>query len=144
MFQSFDDASDTGATGERLARLRERLAALGLDGWLVPRADEYQGEYVAPGSERLRWLTGFTGSAGLAIILKSRAAVFADGRYTIQLAEQIDPDRCSRPATSSTIPRQMARGDASRAVRSSVTTPGSSPPNRRRASRRPAARPARS
>jgi Xaa-Pro aminopeptidase len=92
MFQSFDDASETHASGERLARLRERLAALGLDGWLVPRADEYQGEYVAPGSERLRWLTGFTGSAGLAIVLTSRAAVFADGRYTIQLAEQIDAD----------------------------------------------------
>jgi Xaa-Pro aminopeptidase len=91
MFQSFDEASEAHASGERLARLRERLAALGLDGWLVPRADEYQGEYVAPGSERLRWLTGFTGSAGLAIVLKSRAAVFADGRYTIQLAEQIDP-----------------------------------------------------
>ena len=90
MFQSFEDVSDGAASGERLARVRERVASLGLDGWLVPRADEYQGEYVAPGAERLRWLTGFSGSAGLAIILKDRAAVFADGRYTIQLAEQID------------------------------------------------------
>jgi len=90
MFQSFEDASEGRASAERLARVREGLASLGLDGWLVPRADEYQGEYVAPGAERLRWLTGFSGSAGLAIVLKDRAAVFADGRYTIQLAEQID------------------------------------------------------
>ncbi|MFW6077096.1 MAG: aminopeptidase P family N-terminal domain-containing protein, partial [Hyphomicrobiales bacterium] len=83
MFQSFDEAGEGHASGERVARLRERLAALGLDGWIVPRADEYQGEYVAPGAERLRWLNGFTGSAGLAIVLKTRAAVFADGRYTI-------------------------------------------------------------
>jgi Xaa-Pro aminopeptidase len=91
MFQSFDEASEGHASGVRLERLREELAALGLDGWIVPRADEFQGEYVAPGAERLRWLTGFTGSAGLAIVLKHRAAVFVDGRYTIQLAEQIDP-----------------------------------------------------
>jgi len=90
MFQSFEDASDGRASGKRLERVRERLAAVALDGWLVPRADEFQGEYVAPGAERLRWLTGFSGSAGLAIVLKDRAAVFADGRYTIQLAEQID------------------------------------------------------
>jgi Xaa-Pro aminopeptidase len=90
MFQSFDEVSEGQASGARLERVRERLAALGLDGWLVPRADEFQGEYVAPGAERLRWLTGFSGSAGLAIVLKDRAAVFADGRYTIQLAEQVD------------------------------------------------------
>jgi Xaa-Pro aminopeptidase len=91
MFQSFDEVSEGHASRVRLEQVRENLAALGLDGWLVPRADEYQGEYVAPGAERLRWLTGFTGSAGFAIVLKERAAVFADGRYTIQLAEQIDP-----------------------------------------------------
>jgi Xaa-Pro aminopeptidase len=91
MFQSFDDASEGHASAARLERVRERLAELGLEGWLVPRADEFQGEYVAPGAERLRWLTGFTGSAGLAIVLKHRAAAFADGRYTIQLAEQVDP-----------------------------------------------------
>ena len=90
MFQSFEDAGATGATHPRLAALRERLAALGLGGFLVPRADEFQGEYVAPGAERLRWLTGFSGSAGLAIVLPARAAVFADGRYTIQLAAEID------------------------------------------------------
>src|SRR5580693_6334814 len=75
---------------ERLARLREELASRGLDGFIVPRADEHQGEYVPPRGQRLAWLTGFTGSAGLAIILRDRAALFVDGRYTLQAAAQID------------------------------------------------------
>ena len=62
----------------------------GLDGFLVPRADEHQGEYVAPGSERLRWLTGFAGSAGVALILRERAHIFVDGRYTLQVRDQVD------------------------------------------------------
>ena len=91
MFQIFDESSQAHGSPDRLEQLRKSLAAQGLDGWIVPRADEFQGEYVAPGAERLRWLTGFSGSAGLAIVLKDRAAVFADGRYTIQLSEQVDP-----------------------------------------------------
>src|SRR5580692_11605435 len=75
---------------ERLARLREELASRGLDAFIVPRADEHQGEYVPPRGQRLAWLTGFTGSAGLAIILRDRAALFVDGRYTLQAAAQID------------------------------------------------------
>jgi len=67
------------------------MAAQGLDGFIVPRADEHLGEYVPPNAERLAWLTGFTGSAGLAAILPDRAAVFTDGRYTLQLAAQTDP-----------------------------------------------------
>ena len=90
MFQDFEDHSDKGATGERLAALRTKLAAFGFDGFLVPRADEHQGEYVPPSAERLAWLTGFTGSAGLAIVLKDEAALFVDGRYTLQAAEQVD------------------------------------------------------
>src|SRR5437773_1761102 len=74
----------------RLARLREVLAARRLDGFIVPRADEYQGEYVPPAGQRLAWLTGFTGSAGLAIVLRDRAALFVDGRYTLQAAAQVD------------------------------------------------------
>ena len=76
---------------ERLAAVRRILDCQSLDGFLVPRADEHLGEYVPPGAERLAWLTGFTGSAGLAIVLRDRAAVFADGRYSLQLAEQADP-----------------------------------------------------
>ena len=73
-----------------LHRLREHLAGAGLDGLIVPRADEHLGEYVPPGAERLAWLTGFTGSAGLAAVLPDRAAVFTDGRYVLQLAAQTD------------------------------------------------------
>ena len=77
---------------ERLARLRTGLAARHLDGFIVPRADEHQGEYVPPRGQRLAWLTGFTGSAGLAIVLRDRAALFVDGRYTLQAAAQVDTD----------------------------------------------------
>jgi Xaa-Pro aminopeptidase len=76
--------------GARLRRLREELAAQGLDGFIVPRADEHQGEYVPPRGQRLAWLTGFTGSAGVAIVLRDRAALFVDGRYTLQAAAQVD------------------------------------------------------
>ena len=74
-----------------LTALRAHLAAAGLDGFIIPRADEYLGEYVPPSAERLAWLTGFTGSAGLAIVLAGEAAVFSDGRYTLQLAQETDP-----------------------------------------------------
>jgi Xaa-Pro aminopeptidase len=74
----------------RLIALRSVLAAQDLDGFVVPRADEHLGEYVPPAAERLAWLTGFTGSAGLAIVLAERAAVFSDGRYTLQLEQQTD------------------------------------------------------
>src|SRR5271168_4542344 len=75
---------------ERVARLRRELTARGLDGFVVPRSDEHQGEYVPPRGQRLAWLTGFTGSAGLAVVLRDRAALFVDGRYTLQAASQVD------------------------------------------------------
>src|SRR5271156_5403050 len=75
---------------ERLTALRRELAKRGLDGFIVPRADEHLGEYVPAAAERLAWLTGFTGSAGLAVVLAERAAVFTDGRYVLQLAAQTD------------------------------------------------------
>jgi Xaa-Pro aminopeptidase len=74
----------------RLDLLRRELVARGLDGFIVPRADEHQGEYVPPRGQRLAWLTGFTGSAGLAVVLRDRAAIFVDGRYTLQAAAQVD------------------------------------------------------
>ncbi|HEV8014262.1 MAG TPA: aminopeptidase P family protein [Stellaceae bacterium] len=77
-------------TAERLSRLRRELARCGVDGFLVPRTDEYQGEYVPESAQRLAWLTGFTGSAGLAIVLREKAAIFVDGRYTLQAAAQVD------------------------------------------------------
>src|SRR5579883_1640187 len=75
---------------ERLARLRAELARRGLAGFIVPRGDEHQGEYVPPRAERLAWLTGFTGSAGVAVVLAERAAVFVDGRYTLQVRNQTE------------------------------------------------------
>lgn len=73
----------------RLATLRARLTRMDLDGFVVPRADEHQGEYVPPRAQRLAWLTGFTGSAGLAVVTADRAAMFVDGRYTIQVRAEV-------------------------------------------------------
>jgi Xaa-Pro aminopeptidase len=78
------------AFADRLRALRAQLEHLGLQGFIVPRADEHLGEYVPDSAERLAWLTGFTGSAGLAAILPDRAAVFSDGRYVLQLSAQTD------------------------------------------------------
>jgi Xaa-Pro aminopeptidase len=74
----------------RLARLRAELARRGVEGFLVPRADEHQNEYVPRRAERLAWLTGFTGSAGLAVVLPAAAAIFVDGRYTLQAQAEVD------------------------------------------------------
>lgn len=74
----------------RLAALRARFDAIGVDGLLVPRADAFLGEYVPASAERLAWLTGFTGSAGLALVLKDRAFLFIDGRYTTQARQEVD------------------------------------------------------
>jgi Xaa-Pro aminopeptidase len=90
MLQSFDDVSDPSVGPPRVAAMRELLAAERLDGVIVPRADEFQGEYVPRCAERLAWITGFTGSAGTAVVLKEKAALFVDGRYTVQAAEQTD------------------------------------------------------
>lgn len=90
MFQSFDSAGDPSVGKPRVALLRQWLSDNGLDGFIVPRADEHQGEYVAARSERLKWLTGFSGSAGVAIVLADSAYVFVDGRYTLQVRDQVD------------------------------------------------------
>ncbi|MGF7004846.1 aminopeptidase P family protein [Aminobacter sp. BE322] len=92
MFQSFESAGNPSVGKPRVALLRRWLSDNGLDGFIVPRADEHQGEYVAPRSERLKWLTGFSGSAGVAIVLAGSAFVFVDGRYTLQVRDQVDLD----------------------------------------------------
>ena len=89
-FQSFEDRGERSASAARLAALRAELKRRGLDGFIVPRADRYQNEYVPPCAERLAWLTGFTGSAGAAIVLNDRAAIFVDGRYLVQVREEVD------------------------------------------------------
>lgn len=89
MFQSFEEASQGEHGPARLARLRSEMAVEAIDGFIVPRADAYQGEYVADHDARLAWLTGFTGSAGFAAIICDQAGVFVDGRYRVQVRAQI-------------------------------------------------------
>ena len=89
-FQSFEDRTERAASGARVAALRTELARRGLSGFIVPRSDRHQNEYVPASEERLAWLTGFTGSAGAAIVLRERAVLFVDGRYTLQVREQVD------------------------------------------------------
>ena len=91
-FQTFDETSDRRESASRVAALREELARQGLDGFVVPRADRHQGEYVPANEERLAWLTGFPGSAGMAIVLKDKAAIFVDGRYVLAVVDQVDTD----------------------------------------------------
>ena len=90
LFQTFEEPEGGVALAARLSAFREELARRNLSGFVVPRADQQQNEYVPPSEERLAWLTGFTGSAGQAIVLPQAAAVFVDGRYTLQAAKQVD------------------------------------------------------
>ncbi len=90
MFQKFDSTATPEHGPARLAQLRVQMQEQGLAGFLVPRADAHQGEYVAPHDARLEWLTGFTGSAGFCIALLDVAGVFVDGRYRTQVKHQVD------------------------------------------------------
>jgi Xaa-Pro aminopeptidase len=90
-FQSFDEKTDPSRGKERVAALRAELAKRKLDGFIVPRTDQHQNEYVPASEERLAWLTGFAGSAGVAIVLADKASLFVDGRYTLEAKAQVDP-----------------------------------------------------
>ena len=89
-FQRFDNPAGGGDHAARLKALRAQMQALDLAAFIIPRADAHQGEYVADADARLAWLTGFTGSAGFAIITHDRAGVFIDGRYRVQVRGQVD------------------------------------------------------
>lgn len=90
MYQNFDNIGGPAHSAERVAQLRQQLASQGLTGFLLPRTDEYQNEYVPPNAEQLLWLTGFSGSWGIAAVLAEKAALFVDGRYTLQAQTQAD------------------------------------------------------
>ncbi|MBW8812357.1 MAG: aminopeptidase P family protein [Caulobacterales bacterium] len=90
MRQTFDETTDRSFGPRHVPLIREAMARQGLDGFLVPHEDEHQNEYLPAANDRLAWATGFTGSAGAAVILKDRAAVFVDGRYTLQVRDQVD------------------------------------------------------
>ncbi|MBO9708936.1 MAG: aminopeptidase P family protein [Caulobacter sp.] len=92
MRQTFDESTDPGFGPRHVPLIRAAMAAQGLDGFLVPHEDEHQNEYLPAANDRLAWASGFTGSAGAGVILKDRAAVFVDGRYTLQVREQVDQD----------------------------------------------------
>lgn len=90
MFQTYDDPGGPALGRKHLPRLRKALKAQGLDGFIVPHEDEWQNEYVPAAYDRLAWTTGFTGSAGAAVVLADEAAIFTDGRYTLQVRAQVD------------------------------------------------------
>ena len=101
-FQTFADDASSHDSALRLHALRASLTDQKLDGLLIPRADAHQNEYVPKSAERLAWLTGFTGSAGFAIVLATQASIFVDGRYVIQVRNEID-QRLFSPFDSATI-----------------------------------------
>src|SRR5499426_4631093 len=105
-FQTFDDRTERAASAPRVAALRTELAHRGLTGFIVPRADRQQNEYVPASEERLSWLTGFTGSAGAAVVLMERAALFVDGRYTLQARDQVDTSLFEIVSSAETPPDQ--------------------------------------
>ena len=117
MFQSFDSRAVSGRSAERVALLRERLSREGLDGYIVPHADEHQSEYLPASAERLAWLTGFTGSAGAAIMMAGEAAIFVDGRYTLQAASEIDHDVFETVDLTTIPPREWIGRNATRGSR---------------------------
>ncbi|WP_339913233.1 aminopeptidase P family protein [uncultured Brevundimonas sp.] len=90
MRQTFDETTDPSFGAKHLPLVRAKMAEQGLDGLLVPHEDEHQNEYLPPANDRLAWVSGFTGSAGAGVIMKDSAAVFADGRYTVQVKAQVD------------------------------------------------------
>jgi Xaa-Pro aminopeptidase len=90
MRQTFDESTDRSFGSRHVPLIRQAMAEQGLDGVLVPHEDEHQNEYLPAANDRLAWATGFTGSAGAAVILKDRAAIFVDGRYTLQVRDQVD------------------------------------------------------
>ena len=115
MFQIFESSPGPTHVAERLKALRAWMVKANIDAVLVPRADEHQGEYVPPSAERLKWLTGFTGSAGIAIAARKNAALFIDGRYTVQAKAETDTSAFDvvllpRPKLSDWISEHLTKG----------------------------------
>src|SRR6476661_5166485 len=111
-FQTFTESADPSQGRARVGLLRGELRKRGLQGFIIPRSDEHQNEYVPPCAERLAWLTGFAGSAGSAIVLRDAAAIFVDGRYTIQVREQVDVKIFTPVAIAQTTPEKWLEDNA--------------------------------
>ena len=99
---------------DRLKALREQLKAEKLDGFVVPLTDEHMSEYVGSYAQRLAWLTGFQGSAGSAVVLPEEAAIFVDGRYTLQVRQQVSADRVELPVGARDEHDRLAQGACAR------------------------------
>ena len=127
MFQTFESQSERGAAAERIKELRRLMAAAKLDAYLIPRADEYQGEYVPASAARLKWLTGFSGSAGIAIVTKKTAALFVDGRYTVQARAEVDSGLIEVSSCHARKHRRVARRAPAARGRPSASTPVCTP-----------------
>ena len=142
-FQSFEDAPEGAASAPRVAALRAELARRGLDRLHGAARRRHQNEYVPPSDERLAWLTGFTGSAGTAVVLTERAALFVDGRYTLQVRQQVDTALFAIEHLVENPPDQWLGAQSHRPATASAMTPGCTPPKAPNASPRPARRAAR-
>ena len=117
VYQTFDVKSEPGNVRPRLKALRAAIAEAGLDGFLVPLADAHRGESVPDSEARLAWVTGFTGSAGIAVIGMSKAALFVDSRYTLQAPAQTDTENsmilpAAKPATAMARTSSRSTGSA--------------------------------
>ena len=115
-FQSFETRGGPAHVAGRVADLRRELKRLGVSGLVVPRADEHQNEYVPANAERLLWLTGFSGSAGTAVVLEDKAALFIDGRYTEQVKSETDravfePRNIAQDSPTDWLGRSLKAGD---------------------------------
>jgi Xaa-Pro aminopeptidase len=90
MRQTFDESTDPSFGPQHVPLIRKAMSDQGLDALLIPHEDEHQNEYLPAANDRLGWATGFTGSAGAAVIFQDKAAIFVDGRYTLQVRDQVD------------------------------------------------------
>ena len=117
MFQSFEPVSDRSFAGKHLPLLRAEMARQGLDGFIIPHDDEYQNEYIPDYAERLMWASGFSGSAGAAVVMADKAVVFTDGRYTLQVRQQADSDYFDYADLVETPPDAWLKENAPRGAR---------------------------
>lgn len=117
MFQTFEPVSDRSFARKHLPLLRAEMAGQNLDGFIIPHDDEYQNEYIPEYAERLMWATGFSGSAGAAIVMSDRAVMLTDGRYTLQVRQQTDADYFEYVDISDVSPAEWLADNAAKGAR---------------------------
>lgn len=117
MFQSYEPVSDRSFAGKHLPLLRAEMAKQGLDGFIIPHDDEYQNEYIPDYAERLMWASGFSGSAGAAVVMTDKAVIFTDGRYTLQVRDQADGAYFDYADLIATPPDRWLKENADRGAR---------------------------